>query len=329
MSAAGVANTAAPLRVRIIEPNALDVERHAALQQRVFGPILEENGIPLSRLGAEVFAWKLAPPCGSARIALVERDGELLSCCSAHPVELGAGDDRVRGWQLCDAATAPEARGRGLFGRVLRALRETTPPEDWLFAFPNGQSRGTFVRDAFHLAARVPLWVRPVTSRASAAEVEGVAPIDRFGPEHDELAQRLAARGGLTAVRSAAYLTWRYLRHPFFRYQCFELRREGRVDGLLVLNRMEARGRVSMWVMELLAVDRPGLAQLARAARSLAGAQRCDVVLSMSSTRLPGAVRLPACFLPKKHVLMVRSGGPGEPRPPGRWDVATGDWDAF
>jgi hypothetical protein len=200
-------------------------------------------------------------------------------------------------------------------------------PSEWVFAFPNGRSRGAFARERFHEVERVPLWARPITGRGRAAEA--LEPIGELGPEHDALAERLAARSGLTARRSAAYLRWRYREHPFFRYQLFQLRRADRVDGILVLNRMEARGRVSMWVMELWAEDRPAARELARGARALAAAQGCDVLLSMSNARLPGALRVPPCFLPKEHVLVVRRGAPGELVDPGRWDVHTGDWDTF
>jgi len=314
--------------VRIVTSDALDTGAHAALQQRVFGHILEDNSIPLERLGEAVFRHKLAPPRGPARLALIEDDGEILSSCTGFPVELAAGQRRVRGWHLCDAVTAPEARGRGLFTRVLTALREDTSPDEWLYAFPNGQSRPAFERQGFFAVEHVPLWVRPIVGRGGAVGDE-VTPVERFGPEHDALADRLAQGRGLTARRSAAYLTWRYLAHPFFDYRCFELRRDGSLDGILVVNPMEAAGRTSLWVMELLAVDRAGERTLARAARAVAGARGCDAVLSMASARLPGALRLPPVFLPKKHILMVRSGGPGESRPPGDWEVHTGDWDTF
>lgn len=317
-----------PPHVRVLDASELDVAAHAALQQRVFGSVLEENGIPLARLGADVFAWKLNPPQGEGRVAVVERDGAMLSTCSAFPVELGAGERRVRGWHLCDAATAPEARGSGFFHAVHTALRESVPADDLVFAFPNGQSRGAFVRDGYETAVEVPLWFRPVIG--GVAQGEGVESIESFGEEHDELAERLAQDGVIATLRSAEYLTWRYLRHPYFRYQLFELRRDDRVDGVLVLNRMEARGRTSMWVMELVAVDKSAERALARTARSLAKEQDCDVVLSMANARLPGAVRLPACFLPKKHVLMVRTAG--APREVSAWDawtVQTGDWDTF
>lgn len=327
MTTADAAVAAEPA-VRILTSDALDTAAHAALQQRVFGHVLEDNDIPLDRLGEAVFRWKLAPPRGRARLSIIEDGGAILSSCTAFPVELAAGDRRVRGWHVCDAVSAPEARGRGLFTRVLTALRDDTDEDEWLFAFPNGQSRPAFERQGFIAVEHVPLWVRPIVGRGGSL-ADSAKPIDAFGPRHDALSDRLAAERGLTASRSAAYLTWRYLEHPFFDYQCFELRRDDRVDGILVLNRMEAAGRTSLWVMELLAVDRAGERELARAARAVASAQGCDVVLSMASARLPGALRLPPVFLPKKHILMVRSGGPAESRPPGAWEVHTGDWDTF
>lgn len=311
--------------MRVVDATALDVAAHAALQQRVFGEVLEENDIPLERLGPAVFGWKLTPPEGPARIALVERDGAYLSSCSAFPLVLARGDERVRAWHLCDAATVAEARGQGLFGRVMDALIGGVPPEDWVFAFPNGQSRGAFERRAF-TPKRVPLWFRPARGRARSSE--RVTAVDAFGAEHDALAERLAAEQGLCALRSAAYLGWRYGAHPYFDYQCLELRRGGQLDGLLVLNRMEARGRTSLWVMELLGVDAEARKELSLTARALGKAQGCDALIAASSAKLPGALRVPGCFLPKQHVLMVRGAGDAD-RPPGAWEVQTGDWDTF
>lgn len=309
--------------VRVVSVSSLDVRAHAALQQRVFGALLEENGIPLARLGPEVFAWKLRPPAGEARVALVERDGAILSTCTALPIALGS---RERAWHLCDAATAPEARGQGLFGRVLSTLCAALPPEDWLFAFPNEQSRPAFARRGFTRRMKVPLRFRP--ARGSAERSARVTPIEAFGAVHDALAERIAAGLGRTAARTPAYLRWRYDAHPYFDYQRFELRRDGVVDGLLVLNRMKARGRVSLWLMELLAVDGAAERELARAAVAFAKAQGCDALLAARSAKVPGTMRVPPCFLPKQHVLMVRGAG-DVAREPGHWHVETGDWDTF
>jgi len=316
------------IELRLVGGDEIDVAAHAALQQQVFAPVLKENNIPLERLGADVFAWKLMPPAGPARIGIVERDGQLVSSCTAYPVQLGAADSLIRGWHICDAVTAAEVRGRGLYHRILEALCQSFSPDEWLFGFPNHLSMGAFERGDFLAVKKVPLWVRPVFGRGGAMPVD-VAPISEFGPEHDDFAMRLRAVQGLTALRSSAFLTWRYLAHPYFDYRCFELRRGDRIDGIAVVNRMEARGRVSMWVMELSAVDGAGRRALAKAVRTAAATTGCDVILSMASERFPGALRLPSLFMPKQHILMVRSGGLGASQPPGQWDVHTGDWDTF
>lgn len=313
--------------VRIVDIDEFDVEQHAAMQQRVFGHVLEENGIPLERMSADVFAWKLSPPQGPGRAAIVERGGRMVASCSAYPLRLAAGETRPLGWHLTDAATFKEARGGGLFGRIMIALRESMPNDAWTFAFPNDKSLGAFTRTDYHPAVEIPLWFRPTIGKGRLAE--GLHSLSAFGPEHDEFADRWAALHQLGPLRHAAYLNWRYLKHPYFDYQCFELRRDGNVLGILVLNRMKARDRVSLWVMELLALDTKTERELALSARYLAKEQECDVVLSMASRKLPGSFRLPACFIPKKHVLMVRSGGTSEPAPAAQWTVQTGDWDTF
>ncbi len=310
--------------VRVVPCGDLDIEKHAALQRRVFGHLLEENGIDLDRLGPDVFAWKMRPPAGDGRVAMVERDGAILSTCSAYPVRLASGERRVGGWHLCDAATAEEARGQGLFHRVLATLGASVPADERPFAFPNGQSRGAFDRHGYHAAVEVPLWFRPVIG--APRPPDGLTPVERFDEEHDRFADRVAAGAGLAPLKDAAYLTWRYLAHPFFRYRCYELREGGALRGVLVLHRMEARGRVSLWVMELLAVDPAARRALAQAARWAGREEGCDVVLAMRRDRVPGSVRMPACFLPKTHVLMVDLRGDPPSTP---WSVETGDWDTF
>ena len=142
------------------------------------------------------------------------------------------------------------------------------------------------------------------------------------------MADQVADASGMMALRSAGYLGWRYGAHPYFDYQRLELRRDGRLAGLMVLNRMVARGRTSLWVMELLGADPEARRELALTARALGQEQGCDALLAASSAKLPGALRIPPCFLPKQHVLMVRAAaGPGPD--PGAWEVQTGDWDTF
>lgn len=314
--------------VRIVWRDEIDFEAHAALQQRVFGETLDENGIPRERLGASVFRWKLDPPAGPGCTAVVEDARQVVATVSAYPVELASRETRVRGWHFCDAATAPEARGKGYFSAVLRELRRVIAPSDWVFAFPNGQSRRAFDNEHYHPVHEVPLWFRPVMG--PVAPPDTVHEISEFGPAHDELAARFAATRGLTPLRSSAYLNWRYAAHPYFRYRCFEWRGERGAEGILVVHPMKARGRVSLWVMELMATDARGEAELAKAARAWAHRLGCGVVLAMATPKLKASFRLPACFLPKNHVLMVHRGGASERlESSDSWAVYTGDWDTF
>lgn len=321
-------------RVRVVRGSDVDHVALSSLQRDVFGDVLAKNGIPADRLAPEVFAWKLAPPAGEARVAVVEEDGDLLAACVMFPVQLTRGANRVRGWHVCDAATAPRARGRGYCSEAVRTLVATVAPEEWAFAFPNRRSRGAFVREGFQATSRIPLWVRPVRRAMAAPEgVERVPELSRIAAELDDLAVRCAEASGLTAHRSAAYLLWRYAAHPYFDYEVHALRRDGELRGLLVLNCMRAREHVSAWVMECLAPREADRRELALAARSIAHARGAEVVLSMSNVRLPGAVRFPRWFLPKQHMLMARRGGDAAPASKAdaraEWTVYTGDWDTF
>ena len=326
------------LPLRVASGEQLHYGGFASLQQDTFGEVLRGNDIPLHRLGADVFEWKLRPPAGPARVAFFGDEGAPRAGCVMFPVELATGETRARGWHICDAATDARYRGRGLFGRALRALLVRVPRQDWVFAFPNERSRGAFEREGFRVTSRVPLWVRPLRRGASLPpHVAPIASIDAIAPELDDFAIRYAARSGLCALRSASYLRWRYEAHPYFDYDIYGLRPDGsggRLEGVLVLNRMKARGHVSAWVMELLATSDGAHAELAAAARSLGHSGGAEVLLAMSNLRLPGALRIPSWVLPKPHVLLARRGGRESPRAEAAskgipWDVHTGDWDTF
>ena len=317
------------VRARVLSLAELDWQAYADLQQRVFGEVLDTNGLPRTRLTPDVFRWKYAPPAGEGRVAVVEMAGRLIACNAMFPLDLRSGDELRRGWQSCDTATSPEARGRGCFRECLRALAADLEVGEIFFGYPNNNSSHGFAASGCDVVAEIPLRVRPVV--IGAATQESMVSIARFGAEQDAFAERLCKRGQTALERSASYLNWRYVDHPFQAYQGLHFVTQGEVRGLLVLQRSVMRGHALMVVAEFLALDAQTARVMARHARHLARAQGCRALLALTSERIPGLLRMPRLFMSKPHQLMqkVIGGTGGGSTPMARWMVQTGDWDVF
>ncbi|MCR9243707.1 MAG: GNAT family N-acetyltransferase [bacterium] len=317
----------APARLRVVSPGELDPAAYSELQQRVFGPVLRENGLTTDRLTPAVFDWKYRPPAGDGRIAVVEVEGAMVASNAMFPVELARGDERFAGWQSCDTVTAPAARGRGYFKACLRALIADLPSGAWFFGYPNTQSSHGFAGVGCATVATIRLAFRPIVFGARRpANVESV---DRFDEELDDFGGRLArVDGRLHLARTSDYFNWRYCDHPFHDYEACVVRRDGRITGVLVTQRSTPRGRPLLCIAEFLALDRESAATLARQARWRARRLGCRAIMTLSSESVPGLWRLPRRFEARPHLLMRRVIGrtpaAGEP-----WLVQTGDWDVF
>lgn len=53
-----------------------------------------------------------------------------------------------------------------------------------------------------------------------------------LGTEHDIFWQGIRTRHGVTVERTSEYLTWRFIKHPFFDYNVYEARNDEKVAGL-------------------------------------------------------------------------------------------------
>ncbi|MBL8859844.1 MAG: GNAT family N-acetyltransferase [Planctomycetes bacterium] len=313
--------------MRVLGFDELDQEAYCRLQQQAFTAIFVKNAIPLERLNRAFFTWKFAPPAGAARVAVVMHGNEMVATNAMFPLQLVHGEGRERGWQSCDTATSPAARGKGYFKQCIAALRETIPAGETFFGYPNQDSKRGLESVGWNLNSEIPFRMRPVWWGAQVGrEVE---PITEFGAAQDEFARKLSRNGPLMIERSAAYLNWRYVRNPLYEYGRFYCVIDGAIAGLLVVNRVVVRKRPILVVMEFLTLDeravKPLLAQAVHTARS----SRCSMLAAIGNRKLPTLVRIPATFLPKRQILMGQRVGPPHGPMTEPWLVQAGDWDVF
>jgi hypothetical protein len=161
-----------------------------------------------------------------------------------------------------------------------------------------------------------------------------VRPVDRFGPELDELGARAAAGYGSHFSREAAYFNWRYLDSPRD-YRCFGAYRGGDLVGVGVVGHTFKHGVSAGFLADLVAPPEDGAAVRAlvsRAVREVKGGADALVLLPPPSTTHRRAL-LRAGFAPTNKKLRfigkpLQDGARIDERA-GAWHFTLGDFDFF
>jgi len=184
------------------------------------------------------FRWLHAEgPWGPSRLAVCEANGRLVGGYAVTP-RRGERDGREL-WlgRDLDPVVHPDWRGRGLFGRLLEHAAAEPLPVALHYNFANPASAPGFrrhgwrdagpIRDAAWqtsvtrpLSMELPLWL---AGRLRPRRRSPVRELDRPAVERLLAAPPPppAAPGRVRVVRSADYLAWRYLRHPWRTYRWF------------------------------------------------------------------------------------------------------------
>ena len=186
------------------------------------------------------------------------------------------------------------------------------------------------------------LWLGARLGGATAAlragpEGPALQPTAGFGPEHDALWEAVAPAIRLGVVRDAAYLNWRYVDHPAYRYHRLELRRSGALHGLVVASRREVHGSAATLLLDLLAPDdEAGLALVQGLVRhAQRGGQSMVAALTIPGSQLHrllvrcGFLRVPTWLDPKPfHAVAMVGGDPvSQAWDPLSWYFTWGDVD--
>ena len=201
-------------------------------------------------------------PYGESLIyAAFDESGALAGMRPAIPFRLyWRGEERVA-YEFADALVAHAHRGRGIFGRLVKAICEHAEQEDFtLFSIPNGNSLpiyrkvsrlqvlgstdtlarpiawrryfgcflGVVPRDGAPVPARA--WRTPVTDREVTVE-----PIERFDCDFDDVHVALARQVASFTLRRRDFLQWRYFGSPVRDYRVALVKARGRVHGYVAV----------------------------------------------------------------------------------------------
>ena len=260
-------------------------------------------------------------PAGPRLLSEVREDGRSLGVLAMSYARAQVGGDEQLVAFAVGAVTHPDARGRGIFGRLELANEEQAAAAGATMAlgFTNPMAGPILVgKLGWHDLYRMRLWARPL--RLKRTGVGELAPrsggyLESFDARHEELWRAGGYRNAL--VRSAAYLTWRYLDAPR------DYRVLGDERGFAVLGHAVRKGFSAGVVCDLVG---PAQRLLRRCVRESKG---CDIVLGVPGPGQEGAY-LAAGFVPAPGTIRVI----GKPlrdgvQVPDRWDFTLGDTDIF
>lgn len=327
-----------PSEVRLVEAEQLDYPRFADLQRTAFADVLAALDSDGSHFTADFYRWKYGGPLGPARVAEGTLGEAVVAGNSMTRFRVRTPLGMLSGWQSCDTATLPDARGQGFFSRCISALEQSLSDGELFFGFPNKNSLRGFEKLGWMVWRDVDTWVKPLSfTPGGLGYSQDVQQIERFDLRQERLNEAIASSGVSYLDRSAAYMNWRYLDHPLFRYQALAWPMNDEEWGAVAVVR-EARvaGRRYLMVMELWGLAPELERRMLLHCTALAARQGLPHLVVMDSSRetwskwSSGFVRIPRRLLPKRQLLMGQR--IGERRAPLQgldWRTQFGDWDAF
>lgn len=215
------------------------------------------------------FDWLyLGNPHGRTRAWLAtDVSGSVIGACAAFPRHFCFGDGKITGVVLGDFCIAPDYRSLGPALQLQRACLASIGSGEFAFGydFPSSGMLAIYKRLGIEPQQQIVRLAKPLrVDRKVAQKVKsgalavglssvgnlalrlkgpslskGAASISlhegECGDEFTELAQRVSKSCGVCVERSAEYLNWRYLKHPFRRHEIFTARQEGKLVAYLVL----------------------------------------------------------------------------------------------
>jgi GNAT superfamily N-acetyltransferase len=235
-----------------------------------------------TQLTDEEFAWWFdRNPAGEGIVSLAVDRGDVVGVAAMSFFRTMLDGAEARLAIPVNVATDPRYRGQGVFS-TLEQENEAAAAESGsplTVTFPNGASYPIFVtRLGWIDLPRLRLWARPLSAGAVARYLLGrpgehgglrpaddaprtvsgldVRPVERFGPDFDELGRLAGAAGyGNHFVRDAEYFNWRYLDSPRD-YRCFAASRDGTLTGVAVVGHTFKHGVSAGFLADLVVAPR-------------------------------------------------------------------------
>jgi GNAT acetyltransferase-like protein len=275
------------ITVRIVAAPELDLVRHTLLQRDAFARRF--GLIRASTVQTEAYyAWKYSSPAGVARIAQAFDGDTLVASASAVPVRLASERSALRAWQLCDLATAPHMRRRGIFSSCLARLLADLGQRAPVYCMPNAQSYAPLRRAGFAEVGRLRLYLT-LRFRLGQWARSGHAPVTT------------APRGLGLDLLDPATLDWRFRLRPEIPYEVAEL------DGAGVIALRAVGGHLACAVVGLRIAAADPKRVIEALSRALGG-RRYPALLTLSQEAPPWRRHswlIPQSIMPRQFPILA------------------------
>lgn len=292
---------------------AADREAILALRERCFGEVDPE------KRDVAFWDWEFA----NAQMTVADDGDRLASHLALVPVGIANGQ-RLRGALAVDAMTAPEARGRGLFTKVVGAAMEGADV-DVAIAYQNRPAvLGAMLRNGWRIEQSVPIFIRPAVLPRWPRRAANVRVLTR------DDAPRMAAleMPGAHIARTREFIEWRYFDNPHWRYRVTAVEHNGALAAWLVTRRTTLKGYDTLALVDAAWNVRAAMPALLHDAVGEAKRGGCTLVAALASWRHPLVPLLAVRgFVPGPHRfrLLVHPARGGETKLP--WRVLWADTD--
>lgn len=320
-------------KVTLLNADQLDLAAYCLLQRDSFATLFQQNNISINYLTPAFFQWKYNTPAGKARIAFVAENGKMIASVAMYPVQLVDEGAVFKSWHFVEAATLPEARGRGLFKSCMQVLVDSLETDELIYVYPNNRSIKATQDIGFQQLQHLPFYAAFFLTKKRNRSFHSAAKAT-FSAKQDEYALSLAQNKCVMLFRNAAYMNWRYHQHPAAFYYSFAPEQDGKVMGNVVMRVVEIKKVRLLLVMEFHAKNEMVEKQLMNYVKEVASFEGCSFA-GMFSTKeqrpsffATGFVKLPSVVLPKRQILMGIQANQNVILNR-NWFCQTGDWDAF
>jgi hypothetical protein len=302
-----------PCQVILESGDRVDYAAIAEFQRQAFANVQAPIS-PASVQTSAYYAWKYRTPWGPARLAMVTCGGDAASMVAAIPTVFARGMDRWTAWQICDIATVPMLRRRGLLRRALAALLANLPAGDGVFCLPNRNSHSLLQQMGFQGVGRLSLYV----SGAALFTRPDDTTTDIAAEPIPVCAEATAFRAPLDSIT----VNWRFRQRPGISYARIKVD-----DADAILRSLDDGGPHKLVIMRICAAKPDAEQRVLRAVMGYAAARRARFVIYLDSawggSRAPLFMRVPSWLLPRPMPIVARK----FPDCLVRFDAA--DWDVL
>jgi hypothetical protein len=317
--------------ISVITSDELDYVEFSGLQQEAFADVPGQTERLLIQT-PDYYRWKYNAPAGTAKIALARIDGELVAANAMFPLTISAGPIRIPGWQSCDTATHPKARGKWLFSKCLHELKAVLGQDEFFFGYPNKNSESGFRKFKWTTIDQLHFYLFAGLGKASGSSIVSLNDgLDRFAPQ----LKGFMPDGTVAIERSYEFLNWRYLSHPVYTYHLFGYVEREELLGYIVLRKVQFSHIKFGLILECWAHQDAVRTSLYKFAAKWASQNGCHATMLLAinnpikASLTARLIKVPERLSPRKFLLM------GDVLPiqhlleNREWTAFAGDWDGF